>query len=167
MEINKIFKLKTSQKTNLSQPRILTSKLPHFLCKCFLVFCANSSRKMCLKNSTKSTLKFCVNQQQILPHFCAFNHRNLYYTDCNKCSRTTSKFVPQKLCLLPRELCQTVPLFLCLINHLEVCSQTVLYRTVQFLLEICAIIICRLYYLNLCANNLMQVVLPSGFALFN
>ena len=53
--------------------------------------------------------------------------------------------------------------FLCLINHLEVCSQTVLYRTVQFLLEICAIIICRLYYLNLCANNLMQLVLPSVF----
>ena len=134
--------------------------LSHFLCKFFSKNVHEKLKQNLPSNSMSTNNKCYLN-------FCAFNHRNPYCTNCNKYSRIALKFMPQKLCMLPQELCQTVPRFLYLINHLKVCAQTVLYGNVQFLLESCVSIKCRSYCLGFSANNLMQVVLSSRFVLFN
>ena len=67
--------------------------------------CAWKTQQNLPSNSASTSNKCCLD-------FCAFSHRNLYYMDCNKCSRTTLKLVTQKYCRLPRELCCTVPWFM-------------------------------------------------------
>ena len=88
-----------SQKSNLSQLRKMTSKLPRFLCKSCLGFRAISVSKNSLEITALPSSISVHEQQTAVLDFCARTDPKIsqrpYGADCIKCSRTTSKSVPE------------------------------------------------------------------------
>ena len=94
-----------SQKSNLSQPRNLTSRLSWFPCFCCLDFCANLLGKRA-KNISKSQPRFLCRRRKIRPRFScpeqqkkrtvrtSLNDAVLLENCAWKVQKTALKFVP-------------------------------------------------------------------------